>query len=103
MSWCSWSSSGGSDAETQAIASAFGVTPAALIGGTMPAPVLTLLTYMFIHADLGHIFGNMIFCGCSAMMSRRRSAAVVFSSSTCSAASSAHSPSWPAIRHSRGR
>jgi membrane associated rhomboid family serine protease len=52
---------GGSDAETQAIASAFGVTPAALIGGTMPAPVLTLLTYMFIHADLGHIFGNMIF------------------------------------------
>src|ERR1700676_547352 len=43
---------GGSDAETQAIANAFGVTPAALIGGTVPAPVFTLLTYMFIHADV---------------------------------------------------
>jgi membrane associated rhomboid family serine protease len=52
---------GGSDAEAQAIANAFGVTPAALIGGVTPAPVLTLLTYMFIHADLAHIFGNMIF------------------------------------------
>ena len=52
---------GGSDAEAQAIANAFGVTPAALLGGITPAPVLTLLTYMFIHADVGHIFGNMIF------------------------------------------
>jgi membrane associated rhomboid family serine protease len=51
---------GGSDAEVEAIANAFGVTPAALIGNT-PAPVLTLLTYMFIHADIMHIFGNMIF------------------------------------------
>jgi membrane associated rhomboid family serine protease len=51
---------GGSDAEAQAIANAFGVTPAALVGST-PAPVLTLLTYMFIHADIMHIFGNMIF------------------------------------------
>src|SRR5437879_3369713 len=52
---------GGSDAEGLAIANAFGVTPAALLGGITPAPVLTLLTYMFIHADLAHIFGNMIF------------------------------------------
>jgi membrane associated rhomboid family serine protease len=52
---------GASDTETQAIATAFGVTPAALLGGTVPAPVLTLVTYMFIHADLAHIFGNMIF------------------------------------------
>jgi membrane associated rhomboid family serine protease len=52
---------GGSDAEVQAIASAFGVTPAALLGGTVPTPVFSLLTYMFIHADLAHIFGNMIF------------------------------------------
>src|ERR1700730_19151134 len=52
---------GGSDAETQAIAVAFGVTPTALLGGVAPAPVLTLLTYMFIHADVSHIFGNMIF------------------------------------------
>src|SRR5258708_14595273 len=52
---------GGSDAEMQAIANAFGVTPTALLGGVTPAPVLTLVTYMFVHADAGHIFGNMIF------------------------------------------
>src|SRR4029077_18736786 len=52
---------GGSDAEAQAIADAFGVTPVSLLGGVTPAPVLTLLTYMFIHADIGHIFGNMVF------------------------------------------
>jgi membrane associated rhomboid family serine protease len=52
---------GGSGDETQAIANAFGVTPAALLGGVTPAPVLTLVTYMFIHAGVGHIFGNMIF------------------------------------------
>jgi membrane associated rhomboid family serine protease len=52
---------GGSDAGMQAIANAFGVTPSALLGGTTPAPVFTLLTYMFVHADLSHIFGNMIF------------------------------------------
>src|SRR6202040_3652297 len=40
---------------------AFGVTPAAMFGGITPAPVLTLVTYMFLHADIGHIFGNMIF------------------------------------------
>jgi membrane associated rhomboid family serine protease len=52
---------GGSDAEMTAITNAFGVTPTALLGGVTPAPVLTLLTYMFIHADVAHIFGNMIF------------------------------------------
>jgi membrane associated rhomboid family serine protease len=52
---------GGSDAEGQAIVNAFGVTPATMIGGSMPTPVFTLLTYMFLHGDLGHIFGNMLF------------------------------------------
>src|SRR5258708_10101448 len=52
---------GSSDAEGQAIVNAFGVTPATLIGGSMPTPVFTLVTYMFLHADLGHIFGNMVF------------------------------------------
>jgi membrane associated rhomboid family serine protease len=52
---------GGSEAEMEAIANAFGVTPAALTGGTVPAPVLTLATYMFVHADVMHIFGNMVF------------------------------------------
>src|SRR5215472_10066303 len=42
----------GSDAETEAIINAFGITPAA---------VYTLVTYMFLHANMGHIFGNMIF------------------------------------------
>src|ERR1700751_4875479 len=48
----------------QLIAQAFGVTPTALLGGTgvgsLP-PALTLITYQFVHADIGHIFGNMIF------------------------------------------
>jgi membrane associated rhomboid family serine protease len=52
---------GVSESEAQAIANAFGVNPTSLLGGVTPAPVLTLLTYMFIHADVGHIFGNMIF------------------------------------------
>src|SRR6516162_11902339 len=52
---------GGGDNGTQAIANAFGVNPTALLGGTSPPPVLTLLTYMFVHADLSHIFGNMVF------------------------------------------
>jgi membrane associated rhomboid family serine protease len=43
----------------------FSLTPAALIGdmparGWVPAPV-TAVTYQFFHADLGHLFGNMIF------------------------------------------
>jgi rhomboid family protein len=50
----------GSDAETEAIVKAFGITPAALLGAA-PTSVFTLVTYMFLHADIMHIFGNMIF------------------------------------------
>jgi rhomboid family protein len=42
----------------------YSLTPAALTGNA-PAgrvsPVITLLTYQFFHADLGHVLGNMIF------------------------------------------
>ncbi len=43
----------------------FSLTPAALRGeisprGSLP-PLATLITYQFFHADLGHLFGNMIF------------------------------------------
>jgi membrane associated rhomboid family serine protease len=43
----------------------YGVTPAAFIGdgvipGALPPP-LTLFSYMFLHADIGHILGNMLF------------------------------------------
>ena len=43
----------------------FGVVPAAIAGdvvipGALPPP-LTLFSYMFLHADIVHIFGNMIF------------------------------------------
>jgi membrane associated rhomboid family serine protease len=43
----------------------FSLTPAAL-SGDMPArgrltPVATLVTYQFFHADIWHLFGNMIF------------------------------------------
>jgi membrane associated rhomboid family serine protease len=43
----------------------FSLTPAALRGniparGTLP-PIATLITYQFIHADIGHLLGNMIF------------------------------------------
>jgi len=43
----------------------FGLTPAALVGdgmvpGALP-PVLTLLTYQFLHADIVHVLSNMIF------------------------------------------
>jgi membrane associated rhomboid family serine protease len=51
--------------DSGAIVSRYGVTPAAFVGeAEIPdalAPVLTLATYMFLHADPGHIFGNMIF------------------------------------------
>jgi membrane associated rhomboid family serine protease len=47
------------------IVSRYGLTPAAFIGdGEVPGglpPVLTLVTYMFLHSDAGHIFGNMVF------------------------------------------
>src|SRR5262249_11887841 len=42
-----------------------GVTPANFLGNSvMPnllGPVATLFTYMFLHADWGHLLGNMIF------------------------------------------
>jgi membrane associated rhomboid family serine protease len=53
-----------SDPATEAMVQDFGVTPAVLVGvapspGGVPA--ITLLTYMFLHANLMHILGNMIF------------------------------------------
>ena len=43
----------------------FGVIPARVAGEVdipgLLSPMLTLVTYMFLHADWGHIFGNMIF------------------------------------------
>jgi membrane associated rhomboid family serine protease len=43
----------------------FSLTPAALHGdaarGGFVPPLVTLITYQFIHADIGHIAGNMIF------------------------------------------
>ncbi len=39
---------------------AFGLTPSVLLGGGSGA-AFTLLTYMFFHAGLSHIFGNMVF------------------------------------------
>jgi len=51
--------------EPQAIVYHFGLTPAALNGdmqlpGGLP-PSLTLFSYMFLHADVVHLLGNMIF------------------------------------------
>jgi len=52
-------------ADADLVVARYGVTPAAFIGdGAVPgalSPVLTLVTYQFLHADAGHIFGNMIF------------------------------------------
>src|SRR4051812_18061236 len=51
--------------DSDSMISRYGITPAAFIGeGYVPgalSPVLTLVTYMFLHADPGHIFGNMLF------------------------------------------
>jgi membrane associated rhomboid family serine protease len=53
----------GSDESMQTMVDNFGVTPAVLVGGNagLLAPVATLFTYMFLHANLMHIFGNMVF------------------------------------------
>ncbi|HEY7245736.1 MAG TPA: rhomboid family intramembrane serine protease [Xanthobacteraceae bacterium] len=44
---------------------AFSLTPAALHGDIAPRdawpPLMTLITYQFFHADIGHLAGNMIF------------------------------------------
>lgn len=56
---------GGGDGNTQLAVQALGVTPASLIGEValpeQPMPLLTPFTYMFLHAGIGHIFGNMVF------------------------------------------
>jgi membrane associated rhomboid family serine protease len=51
--------------DAQDVANVFGLLPSALTGddeipGALP-PILTFVTYMFVHGDLGHLFGNMIF------------------------------------------
>jgi membrane associated rhomboid family serine protease len=55
----------GAAGEPQAMVYQFGLTPAALNGdvripGGLP-PSLSLLSYMFLHADVVHLLGNMIF------------------------------------------
>jgi membrane associated rhomboid family serine protease len=55
---------GSGEATAQAMAEAFGVTPAVLIPRVLTgssAPAGTLISYMFLHANMGHLFGNMIF------------------------------------------
>ena len=52
--------------DTQDAANIYGLLPAAFSGDAVDnpdalAPVFTLVTYMFLHADAGHLFGNMIF------------------------------------------
>jgi len=54
-----------SEATLDRVLEMFGVIPAVFVGdldvgGWVPASI-TLVTYQFLHADLGHIFGNMIF------------------------------------------
>jgi membrane associated rhomboid family serine protease len=53
----------GTDESMQAMVNSFGVTPVQLFGGGsgLFASVLTLFTYMFLHANLMHILGNMVF------------------------------------------
>jgi membrane associated rhomboid family serine protease len=55
----------GSGDTSQGMVGSLGLTPAALIGevGTVgaPAPPVTLATYMFLHADIMHLLGNMVF------------------------------------------
>jgi membrane associated rhomboid family serine protease len=46
-------------------AETFGLTPALFVGeihvaGVLP-PIFTPFTYMFLHADVAHLFGNMVF------------------------------------------
>ena len=55
----------GTDTNLELMVYHYGVTPAAFVGdGVIPGalpPALTLVSYMFLHADIGHIFGNMLF------------------------------------------
>src|SRR5262245_6658797 len=55
----------GATGDPNGLARHFGVTPAAVIGeyrvdGAI-SPMLTLITYQFLHADALHLIGNMIF------------------------------------------
>jgi membrane associated rhomboid family serine protease len=54
-------------AQLQGTLDTYALTPAALTGSaavtTGVSPYVTLVTYMFLHADVLHIFGNMIFLG----------------------------------------
>jgi membrane associated rhomboid family serine protease len=56
---------GAGDEGDRMIVSEFGFTPAAFIHDTMHfgpiATPLTLLTYMFLHGGILHLFGNMLF------------------------------------------
>jgi membrane associated rhomboid family serine protease len=52
------------DQGVQAIADSFGLTPASFLDGIRAgslAPAGTLITYMFLHGSVGHVFGNMVF------------------------------------------
>jgi membrane associated rhomboid family serine protease len=55
---------GSTDASTEAMVKAFGLTPTALLAAPFagsPPAFVTTVSYMFLHADWMHIFGNMIF------------------------------------------
>lgn len=62
-----WLASLGDPFDGDGAARLFGMTPAVLDGAFVPAlpppvpPPLTLLTYLFIHADILHLLGNMLF------------------------------------------
>jgi membrane associated rhomboid family serine protease len=56
---------GASEVGLERVIDTFSLTPAAFIGdvgarGWLPA-LMTLVTYQFFHADIGHVFGNMLF------------------------------------------
>jgi len=55
----------GASAGPEAVVRAYGLVPGALIGEiSVPGaltPVLTLFSYQFLHADIMHLLGNMIF------------------------------------------
>jgi membrane associated rhomboid family serine protease len=55
----------GASAGPEAVVRTYGLTPGALIGEiSVPGaltPVLTLFSYQFLHADIMHLLGNMIF------------------------------------------
>src|SRR5947209_16227454 len=55
---------GGGAESARGLFEAFGLTPAILMAGTLAghfAPAVTLLSYMFLHVNAGHLLGNMVF------------------------------------------